>query len=253
MTLSHSAAVDRTSPVPAYHQMARSLKTRIDRGDWLPGQKLPTEIDLSREYEVSRATVRQALTELAREAVISREQGKGTFVLRSPSPLLHDLSLPMSLADRSRTQGFRLEARIFRLEQLTGEPDHSVTDQLRLKPGERIVVLERVIMIDDVPSASSTSWLPGDEVPDIVSQGLIDGSVSATLRDRYNLPSVRYDNLLEVQSADLHQSQLLSIPVAAPLIRLMATTYTTDDHPIEVSWTHWRSDRVRFRFAVHGG
>ena len=249
-TLSHTAAVDRSSPVPAYHQLARSLKARIDHGDWQPGEKLPTEVELSQEYEVSRATVRQALSELARDAFISREQGKGTFVLKTPTPLLHDLSLPVGLAHRSRTQGLRLDAHVVRLERTT-RVAASIAEQLGLRPADPVVTLERVMSINDIPSALSLSWLPEALVPDLTSAGLIDGSVSATLEERYHLPAARYENLLEVRSADPRQATLLSITVDSPLILLSATSFTSQGQPLEASRTYWRSDRVRFRFDVN--
>jgi GntR family transcriptional regulator len=248
-TSDYSSVVDRTSPVPAYHQLARSLKARIDRGNWQPGEQLPTEIELSQEYEVSRATVRQALSELTRDAFISREQGKGTFVLKTPRPLLHDLSLPLGLADRSLTQGFRLDSRVTRLERTTGVAA-SVADQLNLAKGVPLVALERVLSINDIPSALSSSWLPEVLVPDLASAGLVDGSVSATLRVRYGLLAARYDNFLEVYGADPRQAQLLSVPIDSPLILLTATSYSPDDEPLEASRTYWRSDRVRVRFSV---
>lgn len=249
-TLSRGTTVDRTLPVPAYHQVARSLKARIDHGDWRPGEKLPTEIELSREYDVSRATVRQALSDLSRDAFISREQGKGTFVLKTPTPLLHDLSLPLGLADRSRTQGLRLDARVTRLERTT-RVSASVAEQLGLRPSEPVVALERVMSINDIPSALSLSWLPEALVPDLISTGLVDGSISTTLRDHYDLVAARYENLLEVHGADPGQASLLSVGVDSPLILLAAMSFTAAGKPLEASWTYWRSDRVRFRFDVH--
>jgi DNA-binding GntR family transcriptional regulator len=249
-SLIHSAAVDRSSPVPVYHQLARALKARIDHGDWQPGERLPTEIELSEEYGLSRATVRQALSELARDAFVSREQGKGTFVLRTPTPLLHDLSLPVGLAHRSRSQGFVLDSRVIRLGR-TARLLPSVAEQLGLAAAAPVVELERVLSIDGVPSALSLSWLPEALVPDLAAAGLIDGSVSTTLRDRYGLLAARYDNLLEVRSADPRQASLLSIAVDAPLILLVATSFAADNTPVEASWTYWRSDRVRFRFGVN--
>jgi DNA-binding GntR family transcriptional regulator len=248
-SLIHSAAVDRSSPVPAYHQLARALKARIDHGDWQPSERLPTEVELSQEYGLSRATVRQALSELARDAYVSREQGKGTFVLKTPTPLLHDLSLPVGLAHRSRTQGFVLDSRVIRLERTTRLVP-SIAEQLGLTAAAPVVELERVMSINGVPSALSLSWLPESLVPDLATAGLIDGSVSTTLRDRYGLLAARYDNLLEVRSADPRQASLLSIAADAPLILLTATSFTAADSPLEASWTYWRSDRVRFRFGV---
>ena len=242
--------VDKSSPVPAYHQLARALRSRIERGEWQPGDRLPTELELSHEYRLSRATVRQALSDLAREAFVSREQGKGTFARKSPSPLLHDLGLPLGLGHRSRSQGFQLDSRVLRLE-LTTEVPASILEQLGLESGSPTVIyLERVLTINGVPSAISKSWLSDDLVPGFVTHGLVDGSLSVTLRDRYDLLPARYDNFLEVRGADYAQAGLLFVEIDAPLILLSATSYSAADGPLEASLTWWRSDRVRFRFGV---
>src|SRR5690348_10576667 len=72
--------LDRRSPMPLYFQLARVLTTAIDAGRWRPGDRLPSEGEICTAYEVSRATVRQALLRLENEGLIQRVKGRGTFV-----------------------------------------------------------------------------------------------------------------------------------------------------------------------------
>jgi 5-formyltetrahydrofolate cyclo-ligase len=84
--------VDRDSPLPAYYQIAQDLRQRIAGGEWSAGGKLPSEPQLAQQYDVSRMTMRQAFKELAKEGVVVRRRGAGTFVSRGfmditePSP-----------------------------------------------------------------------------------------------------------------------------------------------------------------------
>lgn len=74
--------IDRNSPVPLYYQLKQHLKRRMEGGDLRPGDRLPTEMELCDEFGISRAPVRQALTELVREGLIYRRAGQGSFVAR---------------------------------------------------------------------------------------------------------------------------------------------------------------------------
>ena len=74
------ADIDRNSPIPIYHQLKSLILEQIQSGLWRSGDRIPTEQELCRLYSISRAPVRQALSELAREGVLSRRPGLGTFV-----------------------------------------------------------------------------------------------------------------------------------------------------------------------------
>lgn len=73
------------SPVPRYLQLADLMRQRIVRGDWPEGHKLPSLEELLAEFGVARVTVRQAVDILARQGLVSRQQGRGTFVTNQPS------------------------------------------------------------------------------------------------------------------------------------------------------------------------
>lgn len=74
------AMVDKASPIPAYYQIAVDFHQRIANGEWRAGDKIPPEIDLAEEYDVSRMTMRKALGQLANEGILDRKPGNGTFV-----------------------------------------------------------------------------------------------------------------------------------------------------------------------------
>ncbi|RKX48976.1 MAG: hypothetical protein DRP38_03755, partial [Thermotogae bacterium] len=75
--------LDRFSNVPLYHQLKEIIRRNILLGVWKPGDRIPSERELSKEYEVSLMVVRQALSLLVNEGFLVRKQGKGTFVVKS--------------------------------------------------------------------------------------------------------------------------------------------------------------------------
>ncbi len=72
--------IDRSSPSPIYRQLKEILKRKIEDGNFMPGERIPTEYELCEMFAVSRAPVRQALSELVNEGLLNRQQGSGTFV-----------------------------------------------------------------------------------------------------------------------------------------------------------------------------
>ncbi|CAG2142689.1 GntR family transcriptional regulator [Cupriavidus numazuensis] len=71
---------DRRGKIPAYIQVASALRRRIESGDWQPRQQIATLEELEQEFHVARVTVRQAIDLLENEGLVTRHQGRGTFV-----------------------------------------------------------------------------------------------------------------------------------------------------------------------------
>ena len=78
-----SKVYDR-SRVPLYIQVASVMRRRIETKHWLPGQKISTLVELEREFEVARVTIRQAIDILREEGLLHSQQGRGTFVAETP-------------------------------------------------------------------------------------------------------------------------------------------------------------------------
>ncbi|MFC3106412.1 GntR family transcriptional regulator [Undibacterium arcticum] len=73
-------SADRRGQIPAYIQVASALRRRIETGEWLPGRKISTLEELEQEFNFARVTVRQAVGLLEKEGLVTRQQGRGTFV-----------------------------------------------------------------------------------------------------------------------------------------------------------------------------
>ena len=66
--------------ISLYMQIKDLLTAKVGKGEWLPGSIIPSEINLAQELGVSQGTVRKAITELVESNVLTRRQGRGTFV-----------------------------------------------------------------------------------------------------------------------------------------------------------------------------
>lgn len=127
----------------AYVRIAGILRERILSGEYSPGQQLQTEMQLCRELDVSRITIRQALKILEDETLISRRRGSGTYV----RPNLRR-KIPLFYADYSRTVAQHapdLRRRV--LEWSWVEADDFMAESMQIQKGEELC---RVVRVDDV-------------------------------------------------------------------------------------------------------
>ena len=81
----HLQKLDKTVPIPLYFQLKSLLLEEIKNGGYPVDGLIPTEKELSEMFQISRTTVRQAITELVQEGWLYRIKSKGTFVARVKS------------------------------------------------------------------------------------------------------------------------------------------------------------------------
>src|SRR5574341_171039 len=155
----------RRGGLPLYAQLAELLRDQIRSGKYRPGDRLPGEPVLTRQYGVSRATVAKALEQLEGDGLVRRRQGRGTFVqptrMRRPLP------------------------------ELTGFSEH--VSQLGLRPGQRVIQFRRRVAEGADPLAGCFG--DGTEVVEVERVRLVDGEpvgvhrlvVPAELADRIGL------------------------------------------------------------------
>jgi GntR family transcriptional regulator len=137
------SAIDRSLYEPPYAQLARLLRERIARGEYRPGDRLPSEAELCATYRVSPMTVRRAVTLLVQEEVATTEQGRGTFV-KSPKlgAATFDLSDLRRYLDDSATAVTILEARIV-------SASARVSSKLAVGEGARVIAIKRLLSRED--------------------------------------------------------------------------------------------------------
>src|SRR5262245_38469189 len=129
-----SGRVSRSSPIPLHVQFRHLLLGMIERGEVRPGETLPTERDLAQRYDVSLAPVRQAILDLAREGVLHRVRGQGTFV--RGRRVVESVSHLASFTETMRAKGFSVEVQVLRAETVPTPP--AVAEGLALRE-QRVV------------------------------------------------------------------------------------------------------------------
>ncbi len=158
-----------------YQRVAERLTRGIQAGAFQPGERLPGEIDLARSFEVSRSTIRQALSSLQHAGLIETWSGAGSFVCYNGARLDDGLGWSRALAQH----GVPAQARILRFEKIEDIP---VAETLDL-PSATVLALDRVrSTAEGKPISLERSRLPWRPAfADVLRHGLVEGSLRRTL------------------------------------------------------------------------
>lgn len=232
------AAPPGSRPAPAYVRIAAALRDRIQAGELAPHTLVPSERELSKDFEVSRMTARQALVVLEGEGAVYRRPPRGTFVAEPRLPLrVGSFSAEIVRAGR------RPSADVLWAEAQPATP--LVAEALGLAPGATVHALQRLRGVDGSPLAIETTYYPTELTPGLLDRSL-DGSLWELLDDSYALRPARAAATLEVVTLDGWASDHLAVRAAAPGILLIRRTYDADGRCIEFARDTYRADRAAF-------
>jgi GntR family transcriptional regulator len=165
------ASLEKSSPVPLYHQLEQLLADRIAEGRYRDG--LPGEPELVMEFGISRGTVRQALDRLTRRGLIVRHQGRGSFI--APLPLEYPLGRFYRFAHEMNERGVAPSSQV-----LSAGPVRTparIARRLRIPPGVRSLRLVRLRLAGNRPLLLEASHIPENLAPSLLDTDLSRGSI----------------------------------------------------------------------------
>jgi GntR family transcriptional regulator len=240
-------SIDKTSPVPYYYQLRQLLERSVTSRALAVGEQVPTEAALCERYEVSRTVVRQALSDLERQGLLIRVKGKGTFVAEPKLTELVAQSLT-SLHEDLAARGQQLETKVLRLEVEPVSPH--VAQMLRLPESERIVLLERLRLLNGEPLVVTTAHMPYSLCAPVLELDMSGRSLFETYERELGFKLHRGTRAIEARAAGRDIARHLGIPEGAPVLAFTGVTYLGDDRPIEYFVGIHRGDRSRFEVEL---
>lgn len=216
-----------------YQEIADELRQRF--ADAPVGSVLPSESDMSAEFEASRVTIRRALEIVREEGLIAARQGFGWYV--AGEPVRQSLQSLGTIESQVEGVGKISERKIeeFAFEQ----PPARVRKLLR---SDQVLRVKRVNLADGEPFAVVTVWCPSD----------LGANLSRRDVERhpfYELLDVELRGATQTigaDAADESNASLLNIPVGAPLLRCQRVTTDRDGHPVLVSEHLFPAHRTEF-------
>jgi DNA-binding GntR family transcriptional regulator len=238
--------LDKNGFIPLYFQIQRALMEKIQSGELSEGDPLASEEELSRHYQVSRMTARQALHGLKTSGYAFSEKGRGTFVTRPK--LEKNIMHLQGFTEDMRQRGMKPSSKL--LEQTVLSPTEDLMQKLKLDGDDKIVHLRRLRLADGIPMAIEDSHIPLKQFPGLERIDFAKHSLYQTLRERYGVRVGYADEIIEALPATKEESDLLTIPKKASVLSITRVIMTTQETPVEAACSRYRGDRYRASIRV---
>ena len=235
---------------PLYHWLSQTLREEIAHGVYEPGDALPTEHALMRRYDLSITTVRRAVHDLAREGLVYRRAGKGTFVRRTK--LEEHLLRLTSFAEEMQSRNIKPQFKLLKAEMKV--PSQEIAQALKLPCDQKTFYIERVQMADREPIALARGYWLAEIGEKLATQDLRKIPLYEILESVFHIPLSEAVESISARVAPAGIARQIDARVRAPLLVRQRLTLTRDMRPIEHTTTYYRADRYdyKIRLARHG-
>jgi len=245
-----AAMVGEVTPAfsPLYQQIKELLTRSLQGGEWLPGQAIPSEMELAARYRVSQGTVRKAVDELATDNLLVRRQGKGTFVATHAEAQTQYRFLRL-VADAASpgAPAAALQRKLLHCRRVRSPAD--VARALGLRGGDSVVEVRRVLLAEGQPVVLDDICLPGVLFKGLTAERLSDwkGPMYRLFEAEFGVRMIRAEEKLHAVAADDEQARVLQVAPGSPLLSVERLAYTYGDKPVELRRGLYRTDRHHYR------
>lgn len=241
-----SQILDLNSRIAYYLQLKEILQQKIEKGEYKPGDKLPSEAELCDQFHVSRTVVRQSLMELEHEGLVYKRKGKGAFIAE-PKLNVALTQLRTGFSKEMAKQGQTITTRVLyqQIEPVKG----NIAKNMRLPEGTQVLRIERVRSYNDEPIVYVNTYLPQP-----IGEKLIDADMTLSLYDNLRtICSIEFssgERMIEAVPANEIESRHLKVPVGIPMIKVITYSYLEDGSLGEYTVAIHRGDRSRIEARV---
>jgi GntR family transcriptional regulator len=224
----------------------RFLHDAVTSGRWPVGDRIPSERSLADEIGVSRATVRQALIELADAGLLEPSAQRGWFV--TGQRISEGPNLLRSFSETARERGLTPGSRVLdhRLRPATLDE----AEVLGLAPAADVLHLDRLRLLDGVPTAVQSTCVSLRYLPGIDTVDFEQRSLYQVMAEGYGLVATRCDYTVQAQAATEHVAALLGVDPGFPVLVGHEVTFDQQDRPVTTGRVTYRGDAYRFKASL---
>lgn len=238
-------SLNQSDHVPLYFQIKNVIAEQIREGKLASGELLPSEHTLMQMFNVSRATIRQALSELEIEGLIERRQGVGTFVkAKKIEPEIIKLT---SFSEDMRSRGLKPASKTLEVENIV--PDVQVMKYLGLSAKAPIWCIRRLRFANDEPIGLQYLYIP--PWLEVDPEELMNLQSYYELLSRKDIHLAHASELLIARNATKREAELLNIKAGRPLLVADRITYDRRNICVEYVQFIYRADRYQYRLTLY--
>lgn len=245
---------------PMYLRISEDLRRRIEAKELLPGEQLPTEVELREHYEASRNTIRDAIKLLIGNGLVETRPGQGTYVVEKMDPFVTTLSAdPGTGAPGGDGGAYLSEVSEQNREAFASLPQIGIQKaagliaaRLRIPEGTSVISRHQLRFIDGTPWSMQTSFYPLDFVTRgadrLIGADDIQEGMAQYLADALGLKQVGYRDWITVRVPNSAEADFLKIPTdgRVQVFELLRVAFDGAGTPMRVTVTIFPTDRNQF-------
>jgi GntR family transcriptional regulator len=222
--------LDKNSPIPLYYQLKIAIQDYIRVNQFNPRDRLPSLNELSAQYGVSIAVVRQAIQGLVQERIVEAQQGRGIFVAFPKHRYSLDLLSP-KLFETSEEMGIKLSISAPIREVLPASTD--IAERLKLPIGESVIHALKVRFANEIPLMLADAYYPYSFCPDLAIPELNSDQLNNLLEDRIYPKIIKSETWVSAKIAGKKEANLLNIDIGEPMIVFEGLSKNAEMKPIQ--------------------
>lgn len=241
--------IERESPEPYYQQLARIIEQDMRDGRYAVGERIPSETELCRIYDLSRSTVRETLRALEQQGLVKIVPRRGAFVNDKEAESWTLQVTQGFLETQSRSSSRSIVTRVLRWG-VESMPDLAAK-ALELPSGTSGFYIERIRFMDGVPALHSINWMPEDVGGNLIGKRVLEGeqSLNETLAQAgYTVYAARREVAAVATPREI--ARHLDLKEGSPLLRIDSVSRDAAGRAFDFYRSHVRSDVVTTSVAA---
>ncbi len=224
-------------------RLARILRKQL-RTELSLGGRLPAEKKLAEEFNVSRATVRQALTMLEREGMVIRRHGSGTFANKYALQTQARAEIAYEFTELLDRSGYQPKIEMIMLEER--KLTHQIAEKLEFEEDEKAIWVEKLFLADDHPAVLCLDVVPESLIKKPYPGGELKKPIFDFLEKYCAIKVSQIMAEIIPDVVDKSLARKLEMEVGEPLLRFEEVDFDEDNRPVLFSRIHYNHDYVRF-------
>lgn len=232
--------------IPRHTQISQWLRNQIQEGVYGVNEKLPSENELAKKFNVSRVTIRRALQSLESESIIYRCQGLGSFV--SDERATHSLVKLTDFNEDMAKAGLEPSSAVRKFETVNA-PDWLI-NILDIEKGSKVLQIDRLRLGDGEPIAFDTTWMPIFYGQLLDEKELAESTIYGLLEENYDIPVLRGCYKMSAEVADENLAEALQVNPQSPLFVIDRLSTTIGEKPLYYQKRYYRNDKVVYQMTL---
>jgi GntR family transcriptional regulator len=248
----NNTVINKRSPLPAYNQLINVIYSKIKHRDFLPNEKLPSEAEFCKIYNISRTTVREALRRLSRDGLLYTIKGKGTYVAEPKMDQIM-INIPNFHEDMAK-RGLKPDVKVLDVKLIKATP--LVSEKLMVPLNERVFRIKRLFLAEYKPYILEKKFivykyckiLNSYDQEDIMS--ITDQPVFDVLAGKCHICNEYANVSIEATTIRPYEVEYLEIPAGTVAFYVDLVAYKKDDKPCGWIASVYRGDLYRFKTKI---